>query len=257
MSGIVKKVVSAGGFAVSSLLIAFGLAWATLYQLEFSYGRWHDVGGIGAAIEKFGPQNYYRFGFAETTKEQREELFQQISYAVHHDGEGLADISYQVPGYPRQTLLTTDEVLHLGDVAVLVNKVKWLVVAGTVCWLLIIFYYYHNGIRPPSVLNQLLAILGLMVVFVLVLIAVGPTKAFSKMHEWVFPPGNPWFFYYQQSLMSTMMWAPRLFAWVAAEWAVFALIYFGITQFIASRLVRFAIAASKISAQSSGEPSSG
>lgn len=238
MNSLVKELLSACTFALTSCFLAFGLSWVVLYQLDFSYGRWHDVGGIGDAIERFGPENYYRTGFADTTKEQREQLFQQISYAVHHDGKGLESIIYTVPGHPTQTLLTSDEVIHLNDVAHLVNKVEWLLVFSALIWVFVMFYYYKAQVRPPSVLYQCLALLMLMGVFVLALLIIGPTKAFSQMHEWVFPPGNPWFFYYQQSLMSTMMWAPVLFGWIAAQWAVFTLILFGFIQFLSSRFLR-------------------
>lgn len=238
VNSTVKKLLSAGAFSLSSVFFAFGLAWVLLYQMDFSYGRWHDAGGIGAAIEKYGPQNYYRTGFADTTKAQRESLFQQINYSVHHDGDGLASIEYTVDGHPTQKLLTADEVGHLTDVAILVNKVEWLVILGVLGWFAMAIHYYRAGMRPPSVITQCLALLILMAAFVLVLIVVGPTKAFSQMHEWVFPPGHPWFFYYQQSLMSTMMWAPVLFGWIALEWAVFTLIFFGALQFAVSRLLR-------------------
>lgn len=235
---IIKGLGSAGVFSVSSVLLAFGLAWLVLYHISFSYGRWHDVGGIGDAIEKFAPQNHYRTGFADTTKAQREALFQQINVSVHHDGIGLEDITYSVPGHPTQTLLTPDEVGHLTDVAMLVNKVEWLVIVGAIVWLLMVLYYFKKGIQPPSVLKQCLMLVAFMGAVIVILLLVGPTKAFSQMHEWVFPPGHPWFFYYQHSLMSTMMWAPVLFAWIAAQWAVFTLVFFAVLQVIASTFLK-------------------
>lgn len=233
-----KKLLSAVAFSLSSVLFAFGLAWVVLYHIDFSYGRWHDLGGIGEAIEKFGPQNYYRTGFAETTKAQRESLFQQINFSVHHDGVGLESIEYSVPGHPTQTLLTPDEVGHLTDVAHLINKVEWLVIVGVIGWLLMAIYYYRAGIKLPSVFHQCLALIVVMIVCVVLLLIIGPAKVFSQMHEWVFPPGHPWFFYYQQSLMSTMMFAPVLFGWIAIEWAVLTLFFFGVLQFLASRFLR-------------------
>lgn len=238
MRSTLKKCVSAGAFSLSSVLFAFGLAWVVLYHIDFSYGRWHDLGGIGEAIEKYGPQNYYRTGFAETTKAQRESLFRQINYSVHNDGVGLKSIEYSVVGHPTQTLLTPDEVGHLTDVAHLVNKVERLVIVGIIGWLLMAIYYYRAGIQPPSVFSQFLALCVLMILCVVLLFIIGPAKVFSQMHEWVFPPGHPWFFYYQQSLMSTMMFAPVLFGWIAIEWAVLTLFFFGFLQLTASRFLR-------------------
>ncbi len=233
-----KQLLAAGAFALGSFFLAFGLAWLVLYKISFSYGIWHDVGKLGWAIDRYGPENRYRTGFADTTKAEREALFQQINLAVHNDGKGLEAITYTVAGHPTQTLLTDDEVLHLNDVAHLVKKVQILTFAGIILWLLITFYYYRARLLPPSALHQCLALLGVIFLFILVLLIIGPTKAFSKMHEWVFPPGHPWFFYYQQSLMSTMMWAPRLFGWVAAEWAVFTVVFFSAIQYCINQLLR-------------------
>ncbi|MDZ7925509.1 MAG: DUF1461 domain-containing protein [Marinagarivorans sp.] len=213
------------------------MAWLLLYKISFSYGIWHDVGKLGWAIDRYGPENRNRTGFADTTKVEREALFEQINVAVHRNGQGLELITYTVAGHPTQTLLTQDEVLHLTDVAHLVNKVAVLVFAGTLLWILMAIYYCRARLLPPSWLNQCLALLGVILFFTAILMLIGPAKAFSKMHEWVFPPGHPWFFYYQQSLMSTMMWAPRLFAWVAVEWAVFTVIFFSVVQYFINVLL--------------------
>jgi hypothetical protein len=42
--------------------------------------------------------------------------------------------------------------------------------------------------------------------------ALGAKKVFYQLHVWIFPEGHQWFFYYQESLMSTLMKAPDLFA---------------------------------------------
>jgi len=44
---------------------------------------------------------------------------------------------------------------------------------------------------------------------------VGEGGLFAWLHEQVFPPGHQWFFYYQESLMTTLMKAPHLFGPVA------------------------------------------
>jgi hypothetical protein len=59
---------------------------------------------------------------------------------------------------------------------------------------------------------------------------------FYALHDWIFPPDRPWFFYYQDSLLTTMMKAPDLFGAIAAEiLAVALLLYTGIL-FAARRL---------------------
>ena len=101
------------------------------------------------------------------------------------------------------------------------------------------FANHNSSSENSAMLNILIHVNYPLALFVVVLIVVGPTKAFSQMHEWVFPPGNPWFFYYQQSLMSTMMWAPVLFGWIAAQWAVFTLVFFACIQYLSSRFLRY------------------
>jgi hypothetical protein len=53
---------------------------------------------------------------------------------------------------------------------------------------------------------------------------IGPVKAFYWLHTLVFPPGHEWFFYYEDSLMSTMMKAPDLFGYIALLWASLSLL---------------------------------
>jgi len=111
------------------------------------YSTWHDVGGIGEGIDKFGPKNRYKVGFGDTTKAQRAALFEQINIAVHRSGD-------------------------------------------------------------------------LVIVF-----SIGPENVFNQLHIWVFPKENEWFFYYQDSLMSTLMLAPTLFGWIASALVVLAAIF--------------------------------
>jgi hypothetical protein len=231
----------AGLFALSSLVTAFGLAWLLLYKTNFWYGYWHDTTGIATAIERFGPENRYRFGFASTSKTERERLFGRISYGVHHGGKGLDTITYEVAlngRHIKQFLLTADEVGHLNDVAHLVDRVRLGVWGGLVLLVGLVVFYARQRLPLPSILAQSLAVGGLILIGSLALLLIGPTAAFTKMHEWVFPPGHPWFFYYQDSLMSTMMWAPVLFGWIAIAWSALTLGFFVLVQVGARLLCR-------------------
>jgi hypothetical protein len=69
-------------------------------------------------------------------------------------------------------------------------------------------------------------------------LAIGPRRVFYRMHEWVFPPENPWFFYYQDSLMSTMMKAPHLFGAIAPVLLALGLLLYAGLLFAAARLAR-------------------
>lgn len=78
----------------------------------------------------------------------------------------------------------------------------------------------------PSVRIQLAGLAVLSAVIGIILAVIGPKAVFTQMHIWVFPPQHKWFFYYQDSLMSTMMHAPVLFGGIAAQWAAFASLVF-------------------------------
>ena len=44
---------------------------------------------------------------------------------------------------------------------------------------------------------------------------IGPYEIFSQFHVWVFPEEHKWKFYYEESVMSNLMKAPDLFAYIA------------------------------------------
>jgi hypothetical protein len=73
---------------------------------------------------------------------------------------------------------------------------------------------------------QLASLAAVSAVIGVILAVIGPKAVFTQLHIWVFPAEHKWFFYYQDSLMSTMMHAPILFGGIAAQWAAFASIVF-------------------------------
>ena len=54
----------------------------------------------------------------------------------------------------------------------------------------------------------------------------GFTDIFYYLHTLVFPENHQWFFYYQESLMSSLMKAPDLFAGIGLSLVVIALIIY-------------------------------
>jgi len=58
--------------------------------------------------------------------------------------------------------------------------------------------------------------------------AFGFTDVFYYLHTLVFPDNHQWFFYYQESLMSSLMKAPDLFAGIAISLSVTAAIIYRI-----------------------------
>lgn len=200
----------------AALLASLYLAWRALAAADFLYPLWYDVAGIGAHIDRYAPQNRYREGFGETSRAERIALFAAIGRAVRDDGHGLEALGYTDAAGRARTLLRPPEIVHLQDVARLIRVLEraglaaCLLFGVTVAWL-----RGRHRVLPP--LGRLLGwtALGVTAAVALVL-ALGPREVFYHFHVWVFPDGHQWFFYYQDSLMSTMMKAPYLFGYIAA-----------------------------------------
>ena len=234
----IRRVFEVSSLGVSGLLVAMGLAWLILAQLNFSYGFWHDYGGIGTCIDRYGGKNNFKSGFDLTTKAQRSDLFAQINHAIHNQGEGLEAISYQVPGHEVQTLLREPEVIHLQDVARLVDAGMALAILALCVWLMIWSYFAITQRMVPTLWQQCIAIGSLVAVIGLLVVIIGPVKVFYWMHTVFFPDNHQWFFYYQESLMSTMMYAPVLFGWIALEWLALMLALFVLMQGVCLKVLQ-------------------
>lgn len=210
----------AGGLLVASLFVS----WQALAGFDFAYLVWHEALGIGDTIARYGPENRWRQGFEQTTPIERARLFGAIVDAIHDDGHGLADLRYYDPeGRELGHLLREPEIVHLRDVA---RLVRWFETAGIAALVLVLVLTAEARWRrrslPPArrFLAGAAALLGVAGGAVL---TVGPVELFYALHEIVFPDDHQWFFWYEDSLMSTMMQAPNLFGAIAAVWFPFAL----------------------------------
>lgn len=220
----------------TALLASLFLSWRALAATDFLFPVWYDVADIGAHIDEFGPQNRYRDKFEETTQAARLAAFAAIGRAVRNDGRGLDSLTYVDASGRSRTLLRPPEIVHLQDVARLIGVLEpaglgaCVVFAALLVWLR----------RQPIVLPGLGRLLGGTVLFVVALVglvwALGPRDVFYAFHEWVFPAGHQWFFYYQESLMSTLMKAPDLFAYIAAVLVALALVVLTFLLALATRL---------------------
>ena len=141
-------------------------------------------------------------------------LFNQISDAVHAGGKGLADIQFTDKFGKTKALLHDSEIVHLQDVANLIDKLD---LAGAIALLILLagltILRIHK-VRPRWKV-QLGIFVGLLSVIGAVVLIAGPTAVFYQLHVWIFPDNHQWFFYYQESLMSTLMKAPVLFGGIA------------------------------------------
>ncbi|HRH77180.1 MAG TPA: DUF1461 domain-containing protein [Cellvibrionaceae bacterium] len=222
-----KKIITSFAYSLSCIIIALQLSWYVLGQMNFSYGFWHDHTSIAWAIETYAAANRQGHnGFEKTTKAERERVFAEIAKSIRSSGVGLEQIQYRVEGEAERVLLTQDEVLHLQDVAKLIDLAPFAVVPAWLVLCGLILYSLKKNLPMPSMRVQLASLAAVSAVIGVILAVIGPKAVFTQLHIWVFPAEHKWFFYYQDSLMSTMMHAPILFGGIAAQWAAFASIVF-------------------------------
>ncbi len=215
----------AGLWLAGALVGALFIAWRLLAAGDFLYPLFYDWAEIGETIAEYAPENRYREGFEHTPRAERERLFAAITDAIHHQGQGLATLTYHdADGRPLDRLLRAEEITHLRDVARLVDgfqRLGWAALALT-AGLTALFFAMRWPLPAP---RNLLGGLAIVLAATGLLLAVaGPVEVFYWLHERLFPPDHPWFFYYQDSLMSTMMRAPVLFGYIGAALAGLALV---------------------------------
>jgi hypothetical protein len=199
-----------GQFLATSLL-----AWHLLAQISFAYPLGYKMLGLEQHIAEFAPINRHKQGFAKTKPEDHWELFAQITQAVQHGGEGLAKISYPLPNGTREPLMHQAEIIHLQDVSNLINKFYAVGIAGGILWIVAFAIAMHQRASFPSLRRILLGFCGGIFAITTLVLTVGATKVFYWFHTKIFPDGHQWFFYYEDSLMTTLMKAPDIFAFIA------------------------------------------
>ena len=208
---------------VSALFLSLYLAWQALSACNFFYPLLHDLIGIDRTIAEYGPKNRYRKSFEQTTPEQRAKLFRDIVHAINHGGEGLESIRYfDARGRELGLLLREPEIVHLRDVARLLTRLQWLAAGSGVLFAAALAFLRLRRLDIPSPGRILLYLLALLAVATLFITLSGAKELFYQWHRLVFPPGHQWFFYYEESLMTMLMKAPDLFAWLAALLVLFA-----------------------------------
>ena len=226
-------------YAVASLLTALLLSWQMLRSVDFLYPLWYELLDIDQTVAEYGPRNRNRHQFELTDHTEHQRLFAAIVTAIHHDGAGLTTLTYQRPdGRPIGTLLTDPEVVHLRDVARLVSVlliVGWVALIG---WLLLAGLLIISRRPPPTVGTVITVLVVLLIPVALIIMVFGPVTVFYRLHEWIFPAGHQWFFYYRDSLMTTLMKAPLIFGPIAALLTVLTAIWMAVLSHIVVVLSR-------------------
>ena len=111
-------------------------------------------------------------------------------------------------------------MVHLKGVANLVGIFKYFAIVGFLIAAGALFFMFIAKLKCVKFTYHLAGSLGFIVIITGIVFLVGPTKIFYAGHELIFPDNHQWFFYYEDSLMSTMMKAPDLFGPIACELAV-------------------------------------
>lgn len=219
-----------------AFIIALGLSWLFWIPLNFGYESLYGLIDIDQHIARYAPMNQTKFDFALTAESQRYRLFADIVTAIHQQGEGLQALSYLDGQGQSVALLTHDEVVHLQDVAILIDRMKWFVLGAIILFIVLFVWLFKHRIAMPS-FRSLLAytLIALLLVTGLILL-IGAHDVFYQLHVWAFPDDHKWFFFYEESLMSTMMKAPDLFAYIAALLVAVALVIFIIIMWVLRQL---------------------
>lgn len=211
----------APAYSLLCLLLGFFLAWKLLLGVDFLYPLWYETLDIGTTIRHYAPQNRHgRTDFARTDRQEHRRLFGQIVKAIDSQGQGLEQITYiTVEGRLPKRLLRNPEILHLKDVARVVTYVDRLGYVLLALWLLATLLIAYLC-RPFRLVRASAILLGTIVVSGTVIWLTDPKALFYRAHTWIFPEKHPWFFYYQDSLMTTLMKAPQIFGVIALVLAV-------------------------------------
>lgn len=212
-------------FLFLTFVITLPISWYGMAKADFFYPILHDAIGIDKHIQRYAPQNQLnKLEFEKTTKIERIALFHGVVEAIHNNGEGLEKLKYTQKSTANEIQLFTEaEILHLKDVALLLNKIKPIVLIAMLVWLIWIAWIFLKRIKLPSAKQFFLLGVFLIVVMIAIL-SFGPERVFNQLHIWAFPEGQ-WLFYYEESLMSNLMMAPYIFIYISVIWLIISIVF--------------------------------
>ena len=216
-------------WSLSLWLLCLTVVWIALAQQSFFYKQWYQLLDIDRTITEYAPLNRFgRENFVETNTEEHVRLFEVITQAVHQQSNDLSAIEYNLPDDNSAVLLTENEVIHLQYVANLITTatIVMKVVAVVFIFSSLLMRYKKIAITPLK--RQWVYAGGLMVALLVLSLVVGAKNIFYWLHKIMFPYNHQWFFYYEDSLMSTLMQAPNIFlpisiVWLIATWGLWSI----------------------------------
>ncbi len=213
------------------LIQAFYLSWQLLAPSDFLFARWYDVMHIDRAILQYAPLNRYKQDFAKTNHTEHLRLFHEITQAMQGDADHrqwrLTTLAYHdAEGKVIDTLLREPEIQHLLDVGKLVDGFKRVSLASILLSCALLVFLHKTRSAFPGLKRLGAGFAGVITLITGLVFILGPVKVFYQLHHWIFPPQHQWFFYYQESLMTTFMQAPMLFGYIASTWVALAIVLF-------------------------------
>lgn len=202
-------------FFASQLITLALISWHLMAQIDFAYPVGYKLLNLESHIAEFAPINRYKDDFEFTSQEEHWRLFGEISDSIQNHGEGLADIRYTLNNGQTTSLMHQDEIIHLQDVANLVDQFYLAGFISMILWITGWLVIYWKKPTPPSTQKLLAGFAALIGTTSLVILLLGAKDVFYWLHIQIFPENHKWFFYYQDSLMTTLMKAPDIFAFIS------------------------------------------
>jgi hypothetical protein len=223
---------------LAHLLAVSLLAWHLLAQFSFAYPIGYKLLSLDKHIQEYAATNRYKKDFEFTRAQEHWDLFAQITTAVQHQGKGLETISYELPNGTNTPLMHVAEVTHLQDVANLIDVFYKVGIIGALIWLGLLYVAYRKKIQFPSISKILFGFCGGALLIATLVVAFGATKVFYWLHTQIFPEGHQWFFYYDESLMTTLMKAPDIFGFIGSLLAIVFVVFWLSSVWVMANLLR-------------------
>lgn len=223
---------------IGQLLAVSLLAWHLLAQINFAYPLGYKLLDLNTHIAEYAPLNRHIHGFEFTQPKEHWQLFAQITHSVQNNAEGLADIYFELPSSTRIPLMHEAEIVHLQDVSHLINSFYRAGIIGALLWGIFLWLAYRQKLTFPSAKKIALGFIAGVAFASTLILSIGATRSFYWLHTKVFPEDHQWFFYYEDSLMTTLMKAPDIFAFIATLLLLLIVILWGGSLYGMTRLLK-------------------
>ena len=235
-----KIIIKSSILAIAVFFICLVLSWHFLSKANFFFDTLYDMHQIESHIAEFAPQNRQnRINFELTSKNERIRIVGKILRTVNSKGVGLETIKYfNTDGVPVNLFLTLAEVEHLKDVSVLVHLMNSIAFILMIIFIIIFSLAWRYKTTTPSLLMLTCNMVGFVIIATGCIIFIGPQIVFNELHEWVFADKSEWHFYYQDSLMTTLLKAPDTFATIAILMTAIALIFWLLIFCLTKKLLK-------------------